>query len=371
MAYRKIGSFVDQISEKNSDGKFSDVKGISIDKEFMPSVANIIGTDLKKYNVIRKNRFAFNPMHVGRDKRLPISCYEMNEPALVSPAYTMFEVIDKEVKIEYLMLLFKTELFDHLCWFYTDASVRGGLTWENFTNLEVDIPEVKEQEKIVNQYNIITKRIDILNQINDNLLKLLDKYISNKFSNKQEKNSLKEIGYIQGGYAFKSSDFKDYKTNNKVLKIKNIGRTEVDVFNTQYVEDSVVKNLDKKFCLFSGNVIVAMTGAELGKTGFIYGSDNNYYINQRVGLVVGKDIRKELYLNCLFLTSEFQNIIYEKGYGSAQANISSDDIEQIEIYIPTEDELDNFYNFAKPIYETMIKNSEEKNKLNIIKTLVF
>ena len=203
------------------------------------------------------------------------------------------------------------------------------------------------------------------------MLNLLEKYTTNNIDYNRDKRCLKEIGHIQGGYAFKSSDFKDIRTHNKIFKIKNIGENEVDIENTQYVDDSVIKKLDKKFRLFSGNVIVAMTGAELGKTGFLYGSDYNYYLNQRVGLVVGDDEKKELYLNCLFLTKKFQNVIYEKGYGSAQANISSDDIEQIEIVIPTDDELRAFNSFAIHIYKNLIKNSEEKHQLLKLRNFIF
>ena len=142
---KKIKDLVKQINEKNKSGEFSDVLGVSIDKEFMPSVANLVGTDLTKYNVIRFNRFAFNPMHVGRDERLPVSLYKKNEPALISPAYTIFEVVSADLIPDYLMLIMKTPIFDRLCWFYTDASVRGGLTWEDFSNIEITIPSVKEQ----------------------------------------------------------------------------------------------------------------------------------------------------------------------------------------------------------------------------------
>lgn len=167
--YRKIGWLITKVSEKNKDGLYDKVLGVAIEKEFMPSVANTIGTDLKKYNVVRKNRFAFNPMHVGRDEKLPIAVYHYDEPALVSPAYMMFEIKDKSVDVEYLMLIFKTASFDHLCWFHTDASVRGGLTWEDFTDIEINIPSLDEQLKIVRQYKTITDRIDLLRSIDEKL----------------------------------------------------------------------------------------------------------------------------------------------------------------------------------------------------------
>lgn len=104
---RTIGSFIEQISIKNKDGKYSEVLGVAIEKEFMPSVANLIGTDLKKYFIVSENEFAFNPMHVGRDKRLPIALYKSSIPTLVSPAYFCFKVTDSKIDNEYLMLLFK------------------------------------------------------------------------------------------------------------------------------------------------------------------------------------------------------------------------------------------------------------------------
>ena len=169
MAFRKLGEFIKLVSERNINGQFSEVLGISIDKEFMPSVANIIGTDLTKYYVIRKNRFAFNPMHVGRDERLPISCYKRENPALVSPAYQMFEITDDNINSDYLMLVFKSSEFDRNCWFHTDSSVRGGISWNDFCKMEINVPDIAEQERVVKIYNVINNRIKILNALNKNL----------------------------------------------------------------------------------------------------------------------------------------------------------------------------------------------------------
>ncbi len=111
--------------------------GISIDKEFMPSVANVIGTDLSRYKLISKGLFACNPMHVGRDERLPIALYQKDSPAIVSPAYFMFEIIDRDIlNEEYLMMWFRRPEFDRECWFMTDGSVRGGITWDDLCRIK-------------------------------------------------------------------------------------------------------------------------------------------------------------------------------------------------------------------------------------------
>ena len=118
---------------------------------------------------------------------------------------------------------------------------------------------------------------------------------------------------IQGGYAFKSKDFINTYTKNRIIKIKNLqSKLNTDVINSQFVEDDVVKKLDTKFRLNKGDVVIAMTGAELGKTGFIYGNDN-YYLNQRVGVVRGNTNESTLYLNVLFLSDGFQVLLNSKG----------------------------------------------------------
>lgn len=162
----QIGKHIRYISEKNSQFLFSNVLGVAIEKEFMPSVANLIETDLTKYLVLRKGRFAFNPMHVGRDMKLPVAMYKESIPALVSPAYLTFEIESKELLPEFLELTMKTERFDHLCWFHTDASVRGGLAWEDFSKLEIPLPSINKQKKIVHQYNVLNNRINLLVRIN-------------------------------------------------------------------------------------------------------------------------------------------------------------------------------------------------------------
>ena len=182
-----------------------------------------------------------------------------------------------------------------------------------------------------------------------------------------EEVTLSNFGKIQGGYAFKSKDLLDTKTNNRIIKIKNL-RNEIsaDVINSQFVENEVIDKLDNKFKIKKGNVAIAMTGAELGKTGFIYGFDD-YYLNQRVGLVRGITKEKELYLNILLLSQEFQDLLNSKGYGSAQPNVSTADIENITIQNIEDADLMKFYEKVSPIYTKIILNCEENLNLEQLK----
>ncbi|WP_291064660.1 restriction endonuclease subunit S [Empedobacter sp. UBA4754] len=169
MNYKKLGDIVKFVSNKNVDGIATILYGINIDKFFMPSVANTIGVDLKKYKVVVKNQFACNRMHVGRDKRLPISMSTFDYPFIVSPAYDVFEVIDATVLPEYLMLWFRRSELDRQCWFYTDADVRGGLSLDALKSIEIEIPSIEKQREIVAQYQAVANKIIVNEQICEKL----------------------------------------------------------------------------------------------------------------------------------------------------------------------------------------------------------
>lgn len=168
--YDVLGNHIQLVDRRNSELITDKVLGINIDKFFMPSVANVIGTDLSKYKLIIKDTFACNPMHVGRDERLPVALYTEDEPAIVSPAYFMFEIKeDSELLPAYLMMWFRRPEFDRNCWFRTDGSVRGGITWNDICRLEVPVPSKAEQEVVIASYKAITDRIALKQKINDNL----------------------------------------------------------------------------------------------------------------------------------------------------------------------------------------------------------
>ncbi len=154
MSYKRIGNYVRLVSNRNSDWAITNLLGVNIYKNFMPSVANTSGVDLSKYKIIQKGQFATNIMHVNRDEILPVALYQKDEPAIVSPAYMTFEVIDEnELLPEFLMMEFQRPEFDRRAWTYCDSSVRGGLEWERFCDIEIPIPNIDEQRKFVALYN--------------------------------------------------------------------------------------------------------------------------------------------------------------------------------------------------------------------------
>lgn len=210
--YDVLGNYIRLIDARNKDNVTDKVVGINIDKFFMPSVANVIGTDLSKYKLITKGKFACNPMHVGRDERLPVALYEEVEPALVSPAYFMFEIIDNTVLDEnYLMMWFRRAEFDRICWLHTDGSVRGGIIWDDICRMEIPVHEIDEQRKIVEAYKVVENRIKFKRKINDNLdvtaqTLYQELFIDNSDSSSWKQGTVGDVLQLQRGHDLPRSE---------------------------------------------------------------------------------------------------------------------------------------------------------------------
>ena len=168
--YKPIGDFIRQVNLKNEDGKIELLLGVNLDKIFIPSVANINGTDMTKYKIIKKGQFGCKLMSVGRDKRLPISRLLDHSEALISSAYFVFEVCnEEELSPEYLMMWFLRSESDRYLWFQSGADIRGRITWDEFCTLPIHIPSMEKQLEIVKEYNAVIKRIELNKQLNQKL----------------------------------------------------------------------------------------------------------------------------------------------------------------------------------------------------------
>ena len=149
----KLGELISIVDERNNFG-IKDFYGITIDKEFMPTWANTEGLDETKYKVVRKNRFVFSGMQTGRDECIRISMYTNDNPVLVSPAYTTFEITatDKVIPL-YFFMKFLSHEKDRYGAFCSDGSIRSNLDWEVFCDFNIDLPPLQIQQKYVDVYN--------------------------------------------------------------------------------------------------------------------------------------------------------------------------------------------------------------------------
>lgn len=207
----KLSEIVSVFDKRNTEGKALPVYGINKDNEFMPTVANLEGVDTSKYKILTKGVFAFNGMHVGRDIAIPIGKYNFDSDALISPAYTTFTINkNHNLLVEYFEVIIRVDEFDRLAWFYCDSSVRGGLDWKRFLDIEIPLPSLSEQQKVVNAWKAFreikeqneAKAAPLMQLCQSYIQELKHKYPAQEIGPHlqffREKNKDKEISLEQG-----------------------------------------------------------------------------------------------------------------------------------------------------------------------------
>lgn len=369
--YDVLGNHIRLIDNRNKSLITDRVLGINIDKYFMPSVANVIGTDLSRYKLIEKGQFACNPMHVGRDERLPVALYTEDTPAIVSPAYFMFEIIDREIlNKEYLMMWFRRPEFDRICWLKTDGSVRGGITWDDICRMELPVPPINEQLEIVKSYKAITDRITLKQQINDNLVATGVSSIQQNVGNGVLIN-LTEIEMdsvaIPDGFTVKTmtefcADTKSgstpSRTNNDFWQNGTIPwvksgevHNNITLKTEEYITQNGLNGSSTKL-LPKDTVLMAMYGVTAGEVGYLAIEATT---NQAICGMICHSRAEASYL--YFSLIQSQAAISRLSNGGAQDNLSKNFIDGIKVVVPPADFIEDLK--LSVVVDYMAMNTKE------------
>ena len=160
-----VGNLLEEIDVRNTDGMVTNVQGINIEKQFMPSVADTASVNLRNYKVVRNGQFAYSSMQTGRDECIRIALYDKDDPILISPAYSVLQVKDSAAVAEYIMLWFTRPETDRYGWFASDASVRANLDLDRFYEIQIPLPNTAKQQAIANIYIAYMLRREINEQL--------------------------------------------------------------------------------------------------------------------------------------------------------------------------------------------------------------
>ena len=369
--YEPLGKFIRYIDERNIGIVTEDLQGISIDKFFMPSVGNVIGTDLSKYKLLRKGRFACNPMHVGRDERLPVSFYDKDEPAIVSPAYFMFEIIDNSLlDSEYLMLCFRRADFDHKCWFRTDGSVRGGLSWDDLCSITIPIPSISEQRRIVYVNNVICKRMALLNELNQNLFQQAQNVFLHIF---KDNDSVKpatiadiSLNVTDGMH---NTVIDDPNGQYYLLSCKNIKGGSLNIGTSERkINKETFEKLRRRTKLAKGDVLISSVGT-VGEILILNTEPTNYEFQRSVAIIKpNTDLISSYYLFEALTTQKAE--LVNAAHGAVQQCLFISDIASFPIGIPSIDDLRRFDNIVKPMFEAINENEIELKRLEELRDVL-
>lgn len=318
--YKKLGDYIREIDVRNKGLRVTRLLGVSNEKYFIPSIANIVGTDLSNYKIVKRNQFAFGTVTSRNGDKLSIAILKEDE-CIVSSSYVVFEVIDEsKLNPDYLMMWLRREEFDRYARFMSHGSVRELFGWDKLCDVELPIPDIGEQLKYVNDYESIQNAIKIKEAINNNLLESLDTKLNILMSeNDLENHKFGDFAMFLNGYAFKSDSY----LNNgkyKILTIGNVQDGKIDYSNCNYLNE-LPKNIPNHCILDVGDILMSLTGY-VGRIAIVDQSD--CLLNQRVCKI--KPLKQEYLSGIIALmrcTKVQQSMNKMSDGGTAQQNLSA------------------------------------------------
>ena len=317
----KIGQLINVVDERNIYG-ITDFYGININKEFMPTVANIEGLDESNYKVVRKNRFVFSGMQTGRDECIRISMYLRENPIIVSPAYTTFEIKETDIILPtYFFMLFLSKERDRLGWFYSDGSIRSNLDWDRFCEMQIELPDLPTQQKYVDIYNAMVANQQSYERGLDDLKLVCDGYIEDL---------RRIIGKEKIGQYIKPID-----DRNKDLQVNLAqGITTEKIFTSPKQVAEAEKNAKiVRKGQFAYNRATTRNGEKIS---IAYREEEDCVVSSayQVFEIKKKDKLLPEYLMMWFKRSEFDRYARYMSKGSAHEFFEYGDMEEVEIPIP-------------------------------------
>jgi len=322
--FKRLGNYIQLVDERNTDLAVKRLLGINITKNFMLSVANTSETDLSKYKIIRKGQFAYSAMQVGRDETIRVALFSQQKPAIISPAYLVFEVIDSNVVLpEFLMMWFQRPESDRYGWFLSDGSVRASLEWERFCEIEIPIPDIDEQRNFVALYNgLINNQSTYERSLND--LQLICDSFMDSLSITEESKTL-------GNYISQQNE------TNTNLEITNLLGVSVDKKFMSSKLDKESLDLSKQKIVrrrqFAYVTVTSRNGEKIsialleGKDGIV----SNTYI---VFDVIDKNVLMPEFLFLWFKRPEFDRYARFHSWGSARETFDWDKMCAVKLPIP-------------------------------------
>lgn len=397
--YKRLGDYIHKVENRNRDLKVSKLVGLSMTKEFRESTSNVVGTDMSVYKIVNKWQFSCDFMSVIRVHKFPVVLKTDDEPVLVSPAYTVFEVNDtNELNPEYLMMWFRRTEFDRYADFKCDSAIRGGFDWEALIDCYLPIPSIEKQREIVKEYNIIQNRIALNNQLISKLEETAQAiykqwFIDFEFPDENGKQYKSNGGKMvwceelekeipEGWYGVQLKDLvtcnpdtlssKDDFKKILYLDTSNVTNNKIDILQELNLEfDEIPSRAKRK--VKTNDIIYSTVRPKLKHYGIIKNLPDNLIVS--TGFAVFRVKYKELFPELIysFLTDDKTiNYLQAKAEMSVSTypSITSDDILNLYFAKPDNNTLENALEIFKSKDDFINLKNKENQKLEELKYLL-
>ena len=372
--YRFLGEYIRQVDIRNKEGKKENLLGVSVQKQFIQSIANTVGTDFTKYKVVKKGQFTYIPDTSRRGDKIAIALLEDYEEGLVSNVYTVFEVIDTEKLLpEYLMLWFSRPEFDRYARFKSHGSVREVMDWEEMCKVELPVPDIEKQRKIVKAYKTITDRIALKQKINDNLEETAQSLFQEQFAAFYNENELPD-GYsiatldslcsIKGGKRLPADgELLDTPTAHPYIRVRDFGSNRYVCLTNQFQYiDEETHSAISRYIVNTNDIVISIVGT-IGLIGKIHTSLNNANLTENCVKLANIHTVTPDYLYYTLCYKKQIKEIELLTVGAVQSKLPMYNIQSMKILVPPTEVIENFQHKFDIFNEQIEANTIEIQRL--------
>ena len=373
--YRLLGDFIQPVDERNRDLKIDYLLGVSISKQFIPSIANIVGTDLSSYKIVRTGQFAYGPVTSRNGEKISIALLR-DKDCIISSSYTVFEVVSKNaLDPEYLMLWFSRPEFDRYARYMSHGSVREIFDWDELCKVELPVPSIEKQRGIVKAYNTITDRIELKRKINDNLeaaaLSIYKCFFVDyiPFDGSQP-SSWKEVTVddiasdVICGKTPPTADPQNYGGTIPFITIPDMHGSVYTTSTARFLSEKGASTQPGKM-LPANSVCVSC----IASVGLVCLTAEPSQTNQQINSIICKDQISPFYVYTKMTT--LNEYLKQLGAGgSTTLNINKTLFGQIQILLPDEASMKEYHNKVEPLFSSIRENQYEIQHLESLKRLL-
>ena len=379
--YRLLGDFIRQVDVRNTDGKEENLLGVSVQKMFIPSIANTVGTDFTKYKVVKRGQFTYIPDTSRRGDKIGIALLTDYDEGLVSNIYTVFEVKDEnELLPEYLMLWFSRPEFDRYARFKSHGSVREIMDWDEMCKVKLPVPSIEKQRSIVKAYNTITDRIELKRKINDNLEATIQAAFDKAFHDagvslpetiiKQNKvpqgwtdATVGDFASVQTGPFGSQLHNEDYvESGTPIITVEHMDGKYIAHRNLPLVSQNDVDRL-RKYDLHTGDIVFSRVGS-VDRAVMVSQHEDGWLFSGRCLRVRPYDPNTGSYFLWWFNQPVIRQLVTASAVGATMPSINTSILNSIRIVFPQKDIVTQFCKMADGLIEIIATNLEEIRKLN-------
>lgn len=378
---KRLGDYIRPVDVRNRDLKVTRLLGVSITKEFMPSIANIVGTDLSAYKVVTKGQFAYGPVTSRNGDKISVALLDGYDDAIISQAYTVFEVVDTNaLDPEYLMMWFRRPEFDRYARFHSHGSAREVFDWEEMCEVQVPVPVIEKQREIVAEYNTLATRIETNKKLIATLEQTAQTLYRHTFVDNIDPNNLPQ-GWRMGTLGEVCSKLgsgatpKGGKESYCQEGISLIRSTNVLDYQFLYedlakINEAQAKALDG-VTVESKDVLFNITGVSVARCCMVPDDVLPARVNQHVMIVRPLQKCMAFYLLCTLCYPDVKNTLLGISQaGSTREAITKDEMERFKIIVPAQEILQKFDNECSKIFERKNLATKENQTLTQMQTLL-